>query len=311
MRIETSINLIPDQPSEAAWAALRNLAAEWNRSHLHGLTEISGITLQLRIPDSTLADQDEIRALVDKMRSEAGVRVYPASRRIYNEQDYREAAFVEIVGVTLDRPGRPFVVNSEKALGPPVPCPNCGWQDIFNVPQRAPFTIDESLLDDPLLGGETPHGGWDFVALPAGRQLLSERLLVTLRQADLRGLEVQPVLAADTGRVSGRAFQISAGTAVLVPCSQHESGVSYCTACGAVLDSQEPEHGDDCLFTPQAEFRVNRAQLAGDEVLSRHPACAAMLYFAQRAYRMLSEARFNGVRASGLIQLCEHNCAGQ
>jgi hypothetical protein len=307
MRIETSIKLIPEQPSEAAWAALRHLAAEWNHSHLHRLAEISGMMLQLRIPDSAIADRDEIRALIEKMRSESGVRVYSASRRIYNEQDYREAPFVEIAGVSLDRPGRPFVLNSEEAFGPPVPCIECGWQDIFNAPQRAPFAIDESLFDDALPGGETPLGGWDCVVLPAGRRLFSERLIAALRKADVRALEVEPVLAAHTGRISARAFEISADRAVLVPCSQYEAGVSYCAACGAVLDSPELDEASDSWFTPQAEFRVNSEELAGDEVLSRHPSRAAMLYFAQRAYRIISDARFNGVGQGETIQFCDRN----
>jgi len=307
MRIETSIDLIPEQPSDAAWTALRHLAAEWNRSHVHPLSEISGIMLQLRIPDGKHPEQGEILEMLEKIRSEGGIQVYAASRRIYNEQDYREAAFVEIIGTSLDRPGRPFVVNSDEAFGSPVPCPACGWQDIFNAPQRKPLAIDVSLLDDPLPGGEKPHGGWDCVALPAGRQLVSRRLLDTLRQREVRGLEALPVLAADTGIESRRAFQISAYRAVLVPCSLHESDVSYCTTCGAVLDSPGGGEASNPLFTPQAEFRVSREQLAGDDVLSRHPARGAMLYFAQRAYRMLSDACFNGVTPSGVIQLCEHN----
>jgi hypothetical protein len=306
MRIETSINLIPEQPSEAAWAALRHLAAEWNRSHLHRLVEISGIMLQLRIPDTSLVDRAEIRDFIDEMESALGVKAYSASRRIYNEQDYCEAAFVEIGGASLDRPGRPFVLNTEEALEPPVPCPKCGWQDIFNAPQTAPFMIDESILDDADPEGESLNGGWDCVALPAGRLLVSERLLIALRRADVRALEVLPVLAADTRKESARAFQLSAAKAVLVPCLKHESDKSYCFACGAVLDSTELDDTGDSLFTPQAEFRVNREQLAEEEVLSRHPSRAAMLYFAQRAYRIVHGEHFNGVGLGEIIQFCVH-----
>ena len=299
MRIETSLNLIPAQPSEATWGALRRFVADWNRSHVHPFSEVPGMMLQLRIADSTDPERREILAVLKKMRSEAGIRIFAASRRIYDEQDYREAAFVEVSGTSLDRPGRPFVVNSDEALGPPVPCPSCGWQDIFNAPQRSPFAIDESLLDK-----------WDYVALPAGRQLISQRLLATLRQGDVRAFEVLPVLAADTGRESGRAFRISACRAVLVPCPVDESDVSWCAACGAVLDSAEGDEGDeanDTLFTPPSEFRVSGEQIDGDEVLSRHPGRGAMLYFAQRAWRMLADGHFKGVTPGGVIQLCEHN----
>ena len=309
MRIETSINLIPEKPDDAVWIALRRLAAEWNRSHAHPLSEVSGVMLQLRIPDSTLAEQSETLSLIDKLRSEVKVKVYEASRRIYDEQDYREAAFVEIVGTSLDRPGQPLVVNRDEALGPSVPCPSCGWQDIFNAPQRAPFAIDESLLDDALPDGEKPHGGWDCIALPAGRLLVSQKLLATLRQGEVRALEALPVLAAGTGRESDRAYQIAAQRAILVPCSQNELDVCYCPACGAVLDSPEDDDTNDLLFTPQAEFRVSHEQLAGDEVLSRHPSREAMLYFAQRAFRMLTDANFNGVTPNEVIQLYKHGCA--
>ena len=302
MTIETSINLIPEQPNEATWVALRHRADEWNRSHRHHLAEISGIMMQFRISDSSAADYAEIRDFVEDVESALGLKAYSASRRIYNEQDYWDAAFVEIGGACLDRPGRPVVLNAAEALERPVPCSKCGWQDALNALQTAPFLIDESILGGANPEGESASGGWDCVALPGGRLLVSKRLLSELRSADVRGLDVLPVLAAETGKESARAFQLGASKAVLVPGIRHASDETFCSSCGAVLDSAGLDERGDSLFGPQAEFRVSHEQVGEQELVSRHPSSAAMLYFAQRAYRIVYGRQFNGVRRGEIIQ---------
>lgn len=307
MRIETSITLLPQYPSETSWAALRRVAEDWNLSHAYPISEIAGIMLQLRILDSTQAETAEVVSLLKQIHSEVSVSVYAASRRIYDGEDYRDAAFVELNGASLDRVGQSLVVNGDEALGYPVRCLSCGWQDQFNAPQNAPFVIDESLLDDAPPGCKWPQGGWDFIALPAGRQLISERLLLTLRKGNVSGIDVLPVFAATTGRESSRVFQLAACRAVLTPCSIHHSDVTYCASCGAVVDSPERNGAGDFSLTPQAEYAVSREQVAGNDVLSRHPSRGAMLYFSQRVYRMLVDTYFNGVTPSELMRFCRHS----
>jgi hypothetical protein len=187
MKLEASIMVFPEPPSEPTAEVLRNAAADWNRTHVHQFSEPIPKLLQLRL-DTSLPDYEEVLAMLDNLRSRANLRVETSYRRIYDEQDYLAAAFVEIYGVDLGGPDRSFVLNPDDALGPAVPCPSCGWQDPFNAPQRAPFEIDEALLDEPLPESQgQPLGGWDCVDLPNGHKLVSQKVLVLFRQGHVRG----------------------------------------------------------------------------------------------------------------------------
>ncbi|MDM0053747.1 hypothetical protein [Variovorax sp. J22R115] len=304
MKVESDIKLFPRRPTETAWSTLRRLADDWNQSHVHAMSEVSGLMMQINLPDSAPMEIEDFTVLLEKMRREVGVDAYGASRRLYDERDYLEVPFVQIFGAVLDRPERPFVVNAGAALGPPTPCPACGNHSTFDATQCAPFAIRESLLDDACLAAEMPYGGWDVVALPAGRVLVSARLLSTLRRGDVQGLEVRPVLQAETGMHSTRAFQIGARRAILTPCDLHAGDVSFCATCGAVRAG--PDEPMDRLFIPEPEFHIRDRDLAGDEVMSRHPSRSTMLYFAQRAYRLMFDAGLNGIAPSNVIRVCDH-----
>jgi hypothetical protein len=294
-----------DQPSEAAWKEANLFAAEWNKRNEPQFSTVMGFLLTINFRDQRLPVFSEFLQSLQTTQNSSGIKYLVSSETIFEEEDYRGADFVEILGISLEGfAGRPFILNDRVALGQPIPCPACGWQDIFNAPQRGPFAIDETLLDLALPeGGDKPPGGWDCINLPNGHKLVSKRIVALLEEGNVRGYELLPV-REESGAESRRMFQILARKTAIMANQPGGAEIPLCHICGAARSLSEGDQPGMSSVRTAPAFCVRKDALGGDEVLSRHPGKGAMLYVAQRVYRLLMASHLNGLIPSDIISLC-------
>jgi hypothetical protein len=297
-----------EQPNDLSWSAIKAFGTQWNERNAIKFSESMGFLWAIEFPDQRdLAYQQFLDELAAR-RSQYQITYHVTSEAIRDANDYFAADYVEILGTSLEGfPERPFVLNEHEALGPPSPCPECGWRDIFSASQRQPFAIDEALLDQVQPErGETPNGGWDCINLPNGHKLVSRRFVDVLKDAGARGYELSPVLAGVKGHASDRIFQILAQRAILrwQVLGPNKPIVKFCSTCGAALDF--PPGTDTTTLPPDVTYCVSEPELNGDDIFSHHPGRGATLYFAQRVYRLLLDARLNGIVPSTTIQSCKN-----
>jgi len=296
-----------EQPDEEAWRQLNSFAARWNSQFSPKLVKTLDFLWTISFKDAqTSPEFDAFMGEIGALRSRYSIQYHVTSANHLEPADFRKADFVEILGISLEGiKGRPFILNEKAALGPPVPCPTCGWQDMFSVVQKAPFAIDEGLLDHPLAdGGDPPPGGWDCINLPNGHKLISARVVDILRQHAIRGWEVLPVKVDRTNRDSTRVFQILASRAVLVmhDSSSKDSDKGFCPTCGAAR-ALSPDY-DSTVLRLAPDYCVAKEDVKTDEIFSRHPARGAMLYVAHRVYELFMGAGLNGILPSTVLSLC-------
>jgi len=296
-----------EQPDEEAWRQLNNFAANWNSQFDPKFVKTLDFLWIITFNDPRVSP--EFAAFIHELtalRSRYSVQYHVTSAIHLDANDYRKADFVEILGISLEGiKGRPFILNEKQALSPLIPCPTCGWQDLFGVVQKAPFAIDEDLLDHPLAdGGDAPRGGWDCINLPNGHKLISARVVDILRKEAVRGWEVLPVNVAFTNRDSTRVFQILASRAVLVVHDTSSSGTEsrFCPTCGAAR-ALPPDY-DTTVVRLAPDYCVTKDDVKTDEIFSRHPGRGAMLYVAHRVYELLMGAGLNGIVPSTVLNFC-------
>lgn len=296
-----------EQPGEEAWRQISDFAANWNSQFDPKFVKTLDFLWIIRFTE--LKTRPEFAVFLHELttlRSNYSVQYHATSATHLDASDYLGADFVEILGISLEGiKRRPFILNEQQALGPPVPCPTCGWQDMFSAVQKAPFEIDEDLLDHPLAdGGDAPRGGWDCVNLPNGHKLISTRVVGVLRQADVRGWEVLPVRAGSKGKDSTRMFQLLAVRAVLILHDASSSGneTQFCPTCGAAR-ALPPDY-DTTVLRLAPDYCVRKADVDTDEMFSRHSGRGAMLYVAHRVYQLLQNAQLNGIVPSTVVNLC-------
>jgi hypothetical protein len=295
-----------EQPSAAAWSAVGEMAKEWNYAHVPKFLDTMGFLWSIKFEDQRGPSFPELLPKLEALQRDFNCRLHATSEAIYDETDYLAADFVEILGISLEGfAGRPFILNLNAALGAPVPCRACGWQDMFSTVQKAPFAIDETLLDVALPGGGAPPvDGWDCVNLPNGHKLVSRRILSLFKENRVSDFDIMPVLTGTSGEESQRMFQILARKFVsttVLPNSRAQ--LSVCQVCGAVRDRNVGDHSEFSSLTP-ASWCVRKEDVAEDEILSRHPGRGAMLYVAQRVYRLLMAGGVNGIVPSAVLTLC-------
>jgi len=296
-----------EQPSEAAWIALGEIAKQWNDSHTPKFSDSMSFLWSINFEDQRDQSFSEFLQQLDSLRRNFACKFHATSELIYDEADYLSADFIEILGISLEGfIKRPFILNAGDTLSSPVPCHACGWQDMFSVAQRAPFAIDERLLDLAIpQGGSPPQGGWDCVNLPNGHKLVSRRILSLFEENQVTGFDVLPVLSGTSGKQSQRMFQILARKFVpATVLSNSGAQLSICQVCGAVLDPNVGDHAELASLLTPTTWCVRRKDVAQDEVLSRHPSRGAMLYLSQRVYRLLVGAPLNGIVESTVLALC-------
>jgi hypothetical protein len=240
---------------------------------------------------------ERVVAQLEALKRSHGAVYHLASRSLLEEDDYKTADFIEILGVGLGNAARPFLVNESTAFGTPIPCPKCGAQDAFSAPQREPFVIDETLLDQPnSSGAKAPRGGWDIVNLSNGQKLISQRFAGTLDEHDVVGYDLVEIIDGATRRPSKRMSQIAATRAILIPCPVHTvvEGGSFCPACGTGLG------------VLNGYFWIRDDWIGENEILSRHPNRSAMLYVSRELYNLAREAKLSGIHRNDVLRVCQH-----
>jgi len=294
------------QPGEAAWAEVGAFAKAWNQEHETKFSNIAEILWSIEFPDANDRALAEFLGRLCAVRSLFQISCLTQAKNIFSECDYRAADFFEILGVNLVGADRRFVLNEAEALGPPVPCPECGWRDMFDKPQLTSFVIEESLLDASLPTGEhPPPGGWDCVNLPNGHKVVARRVVALLDANKVKGYELLPVLTSATNQPSERVVQILAHKAipVLRPVGDFEGALVLCNRCGAArsLNPWFREH----LVDMQPMYCVGQDEVSRDEIFSRHLGRGAMLYVPGRVYGVLIAAYISGIVAAGIVQYCK------
>ena len=292
------------QPDEAAWAEVGAFANTWNEAHETKFSNVADILWSIEFSHADDPELAKFFVRLEAVRERCQIGYLAQARNVLGECDYRAVDFVEILGVGLAGANRHFVLNEAEALGPPVPCPVCGWRDMFDKPQLASFVIDERLLDASLSTGEPPPGGWDCVNLPNGHKLVSRRFVALLEVHNAAGYELLPVLAGRTNQPSERIVQILARKAipVLRPVGDFADGLVLCFRCGAARSTKPALR--DGLVGARPTYCVGREEVGRDEMFSRHPGKGAMLYVPGRIYSALIAADMHGVVAAGIVQYC-------
>jgi hypothetical protein len=298
MRTSRSVALFQhEQPSAVAWDAVSRLCREWNARSRPRIEQPHPFMWMGTFDDAEKDDYDALVTELDTLVDRLGVVYQTAIGTHLEESDYAIADFIQILGVGLGSEERPFLLNRSEAIGPPEPCPDCGAQGIFEMPQTAPYHIDESLLDgdtvDERLQGSD---GWDVVNLANGQILVSDRFREVLEDTGASGYELIAVTSGDPPRPSERMFQLVARHAVLVPCLEHSRfiGLPPCPTCG---------FGRGVL---EAYFWVRADWVDGDDLVSRHRRGAAHLYVRRRVYDALVAAGLNGLHRNDVMRVCRH-----
>lgn len=290
-----------EQPDEAAWHEIEQLATAWNENHFPRFEALASGMLQVAFEEVTKPVLD---ALIRKLESgSAGCRVlyHVATRTQLEEEDYTAADFIEILGVGLGTEEQHFLLNEQELLGLPSTCSMCGWQSDNDWTQTYPAVIDEALLDEPAEGGPPlGKGGWDFVNLPNDGLLISKRVLTLFERNRVRGYRVREVINGTTGHASGRVYQILAGRRVLTPCTEHTRvvGKPHCPACGTA-------YGD-----VDGYYWVRGESVTDTECIARQPNDAAELFFSRRVCGLLEAANLNGLHRNDAIFVCRHGAGG-
>ena len=294
-----------EQASETAWNAVNEFAALWNRDHADKLVDSTGFLWLIRFADRADPAAIEFAEAVGKALERNDIKYNMSVETLFDANDYATLDFIEIMGIGLEEfPGRAFFLNLNNALGESVACPTCGWQDMFSVGQKAPFAIDESLLDEALPeGGDRPAGGWDCVNTPHGHLIVSHRIVDALKRDHVRGYEVLPVHAGNGGRVSRRMFQLRCARSVFVLRRKDgiDSDAEFCATCGVALARPLTRAA---VPDPTSGYCVAASDLQGDQLFSRNPGRGARVYVAQSVYRTLLDIHPNGLLPSDALALC-------
>ena len=286
-----------EQPDESVWRELERLVARWNAREEPKFENVMQFMWQANFDATTRPQLDRLLAALDALRQTRGAAYHHASRQLLEDEDYAIADFIEILGVGLGTSARPFLLNESSAIGRPQPCPRCGAQDAFSVPQREPYVIDETLLDEPCEDHpRSPAGGWDLVNLPNGHKLFSRRLAALLDEHAVEGYDLIEVLAGTRRRRSKRMFQLGAKRAVPAPCPEHTTivGRPFCPACGTGYGSLD------------GFFWIRRDWIGDDEIVARHPNRGALLHVSRRVYEALLAASFAGIHRNAVMRVCDH-----
>jgi hypothetical protein len=299
MKIETRITLIrTEQPAEEVWTRLQQFARDWNRSHAHPFTESMGIFLDLTFEDSSYPEYLEISEALKKLQADLRIQVHIVRQRIYDEDDYATADFVEINGAALDEtPGNQLTLNARDVLTPQ-PCPRCGYGDVFSQVQTGPFAINETELDHlGADGAPPPREGWDFLEVEGGHKLVSTRFSALLSEHSVQGYTLEPVLAGRDGAASKRISQLRARRAIVSPCPEHTRAIDgyFCPECGAAHCEVEDEDW------------VRSDWIGQDEVFARHRHRGAIFYVSGRVYRLLVEAGLQQIKPGRIFRICHHD----
>jgi hypothetical protein len=287
-----------EQADEGVWQDVADLVRDWNATETATIEPVLDFMYQANFDER---DRDRLDRLVHRLQDLERTRgraaaYHLASRVSLDEDDYRRADFVELLGTDLEMTP-PLVMNEAEAFAPPSPCPRCGWQDPFDVAVASRLVVDETRLHVGVAGGPPPGpGGWDVVHLPNGDKLVSQRFVAVLRDNDVRGYELHDVIDAATGSVSPRVFHLTAKRAILVPCPEHTKvdGDGFCPECGTA-------HGN-----VDGYVYVRSDWVGDDEVISRHPRRGAMLYVSRRVKALLDAAPLEGLQRGDVLMVCQH-----
>lgn len=298
MRLSRGIMLYHhEQPSKAAWNAASDLCAAWNAQATPVLTQHLEF---MWVGSFDEAEKDEFDAFVgqlDGLTARFGVVYHTAVRTHLEESDYAQAEFIQILGVGLDSETRPFLLNEVEALGAPEPCPECGSQSIFDIPQVASYHINKTLLDADAVNQQLQDkAGWDLVNLPNGQLLVSYRFCEVLEDMGARGYKLMTVTSGTPPRPSERMFQFIAERIVLMPCLDHTRilGQPPCPICGVARGTRE------------TYFWVRSDWIGKDEIVSNVRTGTSLIYVSRRLYDAINSAGLNGIYRNEVMRVCHH-----
>jgi hypothetical protein len=261
-----------EQPDEATWTALAGAADELDPAG----AALAPPFMRILTLDSA-GERDRVLARLGEVRG-AVLHVAPSTRL-----DEADLVSADYVAVWADEE-RLMVLEPDSALLPTGPCPRCGAADAFDLRQVA----DLSLADDAVEG--------DTSDLPGGGLAVSARVYEALASLPGSRLGTRPLRVGPEGRESQRWFQVLAERAALTPCPEHTviEGDPFCPACGTAYG------------TVLGAFTVPSQDLAGVDVVARHPSLRTMLHLSRRADDALRAAGVADLTRADLIELCAH-----
>jgi hypothetical protein len=291
-----------DQPDIAAWSAVVALAGALRP--LTRVVEVPGLLWKVLVDDEASPAGERWRALHERAVAEAGVVALVSRQHHFERVELEDAPLAWVSGVGLDGlSGGPFVRNGAAAFAAVRPCPECGAAGPWSRPQQADLVVDERLLDRPVDGVEPPPGGWRLVNLEGGELAMAPEVAAAVLSGGRSGLVTRPLLAADTGRPSGRVVQVVAEVALPVPCLEHtalDPGTRIC-GCGTVFGH--------AIRAPMPTFNVRA--LGGRAAFSRDRLRSALLTLDRERRRLLAAACAPQLPHLGLpAQTCDHPTNG-
>lgn len=297
MKLETSILVIPIEPSEKAWQGLRRFADRWNETHVHPAINSGPMMLNLRFPESSHPERREAADALQRLQETVPSQIIESQQRIYDATDYATADFVEISGASLDEtPANRLVLNADRILTVE-PCPQCGYCDAFDVVQKGSFRIDETQFERLTAdGSRPPAGGWDFIEIAGGSKLVSSRFVSVVRDNRIQGYTLVPVLVGGGNQPSQRLWQLRANRAIVCPCPEHTRAIDgyFCPTCGAAHCDVEDEDW------------VRSDSVGPDEIFSRHRQHTAIIYVSGRLLQALVKAGLQQIKFGRIFRLCVH-----
>ena len=275
-----------DQPDDAAWDALRNLARSWNAEHRSQFVVDDDISVTLAggVLDH---ERHELKAALAELERDHGCAgVQAAETRYRRAEDRAKADFVDFIG---DAAPAGFVANEIDAIGPRVACGACGREGgSRDRPMLCPLEINEDLLDAPAL---------DLINLSNNGRLVSKRLSDALTAYGAAGFSLYPVLRVATNLPSEQYFLLGATTSIVTACPTHTPMTGEpCSLCG--------EGGGNLL----GEWHIEDELLRGLDLVSRHRHGLADLFMSRGLYAHLVASKINLVTSSAFDR-CRHAVA--
>jgi hypothetical protein len=302
-----------NQPNSLAWSKAQELIAAWNAGHaqhwtLWGSSEIG--SYKITLDDANGAEVKELEEQVAEYQRRYGVEVDWLFTTIYDEDDFDHADMVLLRGFNLHNYvanlqrglalQRSFVTNLEDNSLPASPCTECGWIDDLSAgSQHGPFVIDEFVINhiyDPETGTwEEANHAWDFVSIPGGFTLVSNRILEEFRRHRIRGYHTLEVISRDTGEPSNAMSQLFPNRWVAQLCIEHSRVTGgVCSTCGRVLGVME------------GDLHLHREWVGDDEIIGRRPGGLRSIFFAQRPFQLLKSLHAKGMEPKAPLYLCDH-----
>jgi hypothetical protein len=290
------------QRDGGTWAQVTALVGQLRDRGVVPLEVVGGLVYKYVFEHEDDPGLTELLAALERARELWGVAWDEYRVITMDPSDYRTADLIVVAGVGLEG----FVLNEAEAIGPPMPCPECGTATASDRPLLSTIRVDESRLRDPAYtsdpaalhsGTSTPPESWDVVTTPNLGIIVSRRLVQFLEHVDATGWATDPVQTAD-GRDADDLVLLQASSVDARPCVEHShlGAEGVCATCGLV-------RGERLRAVP---LHVRRSDLRGLDIVSSGRSRHGPLILARELVEAMIAAGFAGIQMIEPRRICPH-----